>query len=265
MKCVKLGRTLFISLLMFGLLAASGAFAGTVMETVKKKGTLVVGTSADYPPYESVDAAGNFVGFDMDLMRAVAERMGVKLKIKDMPFDSLIAGLQAGKIHAVIAAMQATPERDKKVDFSTVYHDIKDAFLVKKGSGITINSPFDAAGYRIASQTGTIQAKWVEKNLIKAGKAKEEDLLVYERADTAAMDVSAGRADILFIISDPAKKLAEKAGLEVALITSETVSGGQSIALPEGATELKKAVDAAIAGMKADGSLQKLIDKWGLF
>lgn len=246
-------------------LTISGATAAGELARIKEKGVLVVGTSADYPPYESVDDAGKFVGFDMDMVREVGKRLGVKVEIKDMGFDTLLAALQAGKIDVIAAAMQATPERDKKVDFSDVYHEIKDAFLVKAGSDITMNSAMDAAGKRLAVQTGTIQEKWARKNLVETGKTEEDDLLVYERVDNAAMDVAAGRADILFIISDPAKDLAEKMKLKVALITGETVGGGQAIAIPEGATDLQASINKAIAGMKADGVMKTLMDKYGLF
>ena len=80
--------------------AATGKLA-----EIQAAGKLVVGTSADYPPYESIDADGNFVGFDMDLARAVGEKLGVEVEIQDMPFDTLIASVQEGKIDAIIAAM----------------------------------------------------------------------------------------------------------------------------------------------------------------
>ncbi len=241
------------------------SFAADYLSTVKERGTLIVGTSADYPPYESVDEAGKFVGFDMDLIREIGKRMDLKVEIKDMGFDSLIAALQAGKIDAVVAAMQATPERDEKVDFSAVYHEIKDAFLVKGDSEITMNSAKDAAGHRIAVQTGSIQEKWVQENLVEPGKATPDQVFTYERVDNAAMDVVAGRVDILFIISDPAKNLAEKMDLKIALVTSETVAAGQAIAIPEGATTFKAELDRVITELKDDGTLKQLMQPWNLF
>lgn len=245
--------------------ALAGLANADVLEEIKTKGVITVGTSADYPPYEFKDASDNFTGFDIDLITEVAKRMGVKAQIMDMGFDTLIAALQNNKIDAVVAAMQGTPERDKQVDFSIVYHEIKDAFLVKAGSGITMKSPYDAANLRIAVQTGTIQEKWAQKNLVDAGKTPQKNLFSYERIDQAAMDVAAGRIDVLFIISDPAKTHAEKSGLEIALITSETVSAGQVIAIPEGEVALKAEIDKAIEGMVNDGTMKQLMDKYGLF
>lgn len=259
-------RTALLSAVLFaGLTVLCGMASADVLSDIKAKGEMVVGTSADYPPYESKDESDNFIGFDMDLIREVGKRMGVKVKIVDMGFDTLIASLQNKKVDAVIAAMQATPERDKSVDFSIVYHEIKDAFLVKKGSEIKMSKPQDAAGHKIAVQTGSIQEKWVNKHLVEAGKTDKDKVFSYERVDNAAMDVGAGRVDILFIISDPAKQHAEKAGLEIALITKETVAGGQSIAMPEGEAALKAEIDKAIEAIKADGTMKKLMDKYGLF
>lgn len=226
--------------------------------------TIVVGTSADYPPYEYIDDAGQFVGFDMDLVRAIGEKIGKKVKIVDMGFDTLIAGLQEKKIDVVIAAMQASEERKQKVDFSISYHDIKDAILVKADSAIEIASVHDIARYKVASQTGTIQEKWIQDNLVKTGKLPAENYFSYERVDNAAMDIKAGRVDVLHIIADPATSLAEKNDLKIALITTETVSAGQSLAVTKGNTELLNAINKAIEALKTDGTLKKLMDQYKL-
>ena len=225
---------------------------------------IVVGTSADYPPYEYTDASGKFVGFDMDLVRAIGEKMGKKIKIVDMGFDTLIAALQKEKIDVVIAAMQATEERAKKVDFSTVYRTIADALLVKPGSGITLKSVYDSAAYKVGSQTGTIQEKWIQDNLIKTGKLPKENYFSYERVDNAAMDLKAGRIDVLHIQSDPATELVKKNGLKIALISKEAIAGGQSLAVTKGNKTLLDAINKAIEEIKADGTMDKLTKKYNL-
>lgn len=248
-------KRILVFLLMLGMCMGKLALAGD---------TIVVGTSADYPPYEYTDAKGEFVGFDMDLIRAIGEKIGKKVKIVDMGFDTLIAGLQNEKIDAVISAMQASEERKQKVDFSTPYHAIKDAILERADSKIEIKSVYDIAKYKVASQTGTIQEKWIQEHLIKTGKLPAENYFSYERVDNAAMDLKAGRMDLLLIIADPATALAEKNGLKIALITSETVSAGQSIAVHKGNKELLDAINKAIDELKADGTLKKLMDKYQL-
>lgn len=229
----------------------------------KEPDKLIVGTSADYPPYESVDEAGNFVGFDLDLIREVGKRMGVEVEIKDMAFDALIAAVQEKKVDVVIAAMQSSPERDEKVDFSNPYHYQKDAFLTAADSPIVLNKALDAAGHSIGVQTGTIQEKWAMENLVPAG-TKEDQIFRYERVDQGALDVKAGRVDILFINADPAAELAKNLGIKVALVTDETVIGGQSIALPEGEKALKEDIDRILAELEKEGFIQKLQEKWGI-
>ncbi len=241
---------------------AAEAPAEGLLATIKERGKIIVGTSADYPPYESVDDAGNFVGFDMDMIREIAKRMGVEVEIKDMAFDGLIAAVQEGKIDAVIAAMQATPERLEQVDFSEPYHFQTDAFLVAGNPGIVIEKPTDAGGHSIGVQTGTTHERWVQEYLIKPGLITEDQFFRYERVDQGALDVAAGRLDILFINGDPAKELADKQGLKIALLTTETVVGGQAIAMPKGASDLKAELDKIIGEMEKEGAIRQLLDTW---
>jgi ABC-type amino acid transport substrate-binding protein len=111
------------------------------LEKVKQAGKIVIGTSADYPPFEFVDESGNMVGFDIDLANEIGKRMGVEVEIVDMPFDSLIASVQEGKIDISIAAFNYTEERDKTVDFSDAYYYAEDGFLVVEGFSGEISKP----------------------------------------------------------------------------------------------------------------------------
>jgi polar amino acid transport system substrate-binding protein len=224
---------------------------------------LVVGTSADYPPYESVDEQGNYVGFDMDLIREIGSRIGQQVEIKDMPFDSLIAAVQEGKVDAVIAAMQKSAARQEKVDFSEGYHTQVDAFLVNGDSTISLTKPQDAAGLKIGVQTGTLQEQWAVDNLVPLG-TQEDQIFRYERVDQGALDVKNGRIDVLFINADPAAALAEQEGLKVALVTSDTVAAPQAIAVQKGNTELLTKINEALAAMQQDGTVDQLLKKWNI-
>ncbi len=227
------------------------------------KPALKVGTSADYPPYESKDDKNNYVGFDMDLVREVGKRIGRDVQIVDMSFDGLIAAVQEGKVDAVIAAMQATDERKQKVDFSAPYHFVQDGFLVAGNSTITLKSAKDAAAYKVGVQTGTIQEKWIVDNLVKPGLMPDSQVFRYERADNAALDLQSGRIDTVLLIADAAQKLAKDMGLKVALVTKETVSAGQAIALQKGSA-LKADIDKALGDMQKDGTIDKLLQQGGI-
>ena len=233
-----------------------------LLAAIEERGTLIVGTSADYPPFEAVDEAGNFIGFDMDLIREIGSRLGLNVEIKDMAFDVLIASVQEGKIDATIAAIQYTPERDEAVDFSVPYNFIFDSFVVAKDSDIVIEQAADAAPYMVGVQTGTTHEAWILKNLVEPGLMSDDQLFRYERADQGALDLEAGRIDVLFINADPARELADTMDVEVALTTRETVQGGQSIAIPEGEFGLKAALDAVITQMHEEGYIKNLLAQW---
>lgn len=268
-------QLLVILLLMVALLALSactavqpagqiGAAESGKLAQIKAAGKIVVGTSADYPPYESIDADGNFVGFDMDLIRAIGEKLGVEVEIQDMPFDSLIASVQEGKIDAVIAAMQATAERDEQVDFTIPYRMTRDAFAAAPGSGLVIEKPEDAAGKSIGAQTGTVQEGWIQRNLVEAGLTPADMVFSYERADQAALDVANGRIQLLLMDAEPAMELARQTGLEILLITELTAEGGKSIAIPDGASDLKAELDRIIQELLDDGTIQRIQEANGL-
>ena len=242
---------------------APAAATGKLAE-IQAAGKLVVGTSADYPPYESIDADGNFVGFDMDLARAVGEQLGVEVEIQDMPFDTLIASVQEGKIDAIIAAMQATAERDEQVDFSIPYRMTKDAFVGAGDTAIVIEKAEDAAGKSIGVQTGTVQERWIQEKLVEAGLTAADQVFSYERADQAALDVANGRIELLLMDAEPALALAEQNGLTMLLVTETTAEGGKSIAILDGETAFKAELDRIIQALIDDGTMQQIQEANGL-
>src|SRR5215208_4534455 len=145
----------FISLVAAISLVLSGCGAGKPanhLDAIKQAGTIKVGTSADYPPFESVDASGNKVGFDVDLMTEVAKRLDVKLEWVDMPFDSLIAAVKENKIDASISAFNYSEERDQTIDFSDAYYTSEDAFTVAEGFAGTIVNPEDVGAFKVGVQ-----------------------------------------------------------------------------------------------------------------
>ncbi|HEX5941821.1 MAG TPA: transporter substrate-binding domain-containing protein, partial [Anaerolineales bacterium] len=182
----------FISLLVAVSLVLSGcggtSKAANHLDAIKQAGTIKVGTSADYPPFESVDERGNKVGFDIELMTEIAKRLDVKLEWVDMPFDSLIAAVQEGKIDASISAFNYSEERDQMIDFSEAYYTSEDAFTVAEGFAGTIVNPQDVAAYNVGVQTGTTQDSWLTDTLVADGALPEENLFRYDRVDQAMLD-----------------------------------------------------------------------------
>ncbi|MEN6394476.1 MAG: ABC transporter substrate-binding protein [Anaerolineaceae bacterium] len=233
------------------------------LEAIKSAGKMVVGTSADYAPFEYKDEQDNFVGFDMDLIREIGKRMGVEVEIQDMAFDSLVAAVEQGKVDVVIASMTPTEERLQQVDFSITYHVQKSWFLIPNDSSITLASPQDAAAYKIGVQTGTTLDDWVTKNLVETGKMPAENVFRYERADQSILDLQAGRIDLVLTDAGPAKEY-EKNGQAKVVLTEKLFESGENIAIPKGETALKAELDKIIQELIDEGYIDKLAQQYGL-
>jgi len=232
------------------------------LEAVRQEGKIVVGTSADYPPFEYVDEAGEMIGFDIDLANEIGKQMDLEVEIIDMPFDSLIASVQEGKIDVSIAAFNYTEERDKTVDFSDAYYYAEDGFMVVEDFGGEITKPEDAANYTLGVQTGSTADGWATENLVEAGLMSEENLFRYERMDQAALDVKNGRIEVLMTDYVPAQALADQVGGLKVVYHAEVSTGPVNIITPEGSTELTNAINEVIAKMLEDGFIDQLSIKW---
>jgi polar amino acid transport system substrate-binding protein len=240
--------------------ACGGASGDNQLEKIKKAGVIKVGTSADYPPFEYIDESGKKAGFDIDLMEEIAKRLGVKIEWVDMPFDSLIAGVQEGKIDISISAFNYTEERDKVVDFSEAYYDGEDAFAVADGFTGSINAPEDVAAYKVGVQTGTTQDEWLS-GLVEEGILPESNLFRYDRADQVALDLKNGRIDVMMADAIPAQALAAQLGGLKIVFVGIVSSGPMNIVIPEGVSELAQAINEIIKQLKAEGFIDGLAIK----
>jgi ABC-type amino acid transport substrate-binding protein len=136
------------------------------IKEIKQAGKIVLGTSADYPPYEfhkEIDGKDTIVGFDIEIAKAIAKDLGVELEIKDMDFDGLLLALNAGKVDFVIAGMTPDPERD--VEFSKIYYNALQGLLVHADNKDVYKTIDDLTGKRIGAQKGAIQEKLAKKEI----------------------------------------------------------------------------------------------------
>ena len=243
-------RWAFVILVLFTV-TSTLATAGCKRQAQK----LVVGTSADYEPFEYVDSNGNYTGFDVELMQEIAKRTGTEIEWQDIAFDGLIGSLQTGKIDAIIAAMSATPERQEQVDFTDTYFVGADAILVAEGSGAVINKNEDMAGYKIGVQTGTIQEDWISQHLPDA------EVSHYERAEQAIMDLKSGRIDVVAMDYYAATSFLNQGGSQLALKT-EFAGEHMAIAVKKGNTELRDKFNTAIHELEKEGFIEELAMKY---
>jgi polar amino acid transport system substrate-binding protein len=248
-----------LSLLLAG---CGGAQAANHLEAIKQAGVIKVGTSADYPPFESVDESGNKVGFDIELMEEIAGRMGVEVEWVDMPFDSLIAAVQEGKIDVSISAFNYTEERDQTVDFSSAYYTSEDAFTVAQGFAGTIVEPEDVAAYKVGVQNGTTQNDWLTDVLVADGALPEENLFRYDRVDQAMLDVKNGRIDVMMSDYIPAQALVKQlGGLEI-VYHGVLSSGPVNVVVPNNDAELQQAINEVIEQLQNEGFIDELAVKY---
>jgi polar amino acid transport system substrate-binding protein len=254
-------KKLFVVMLALALLStacASGQKAANHLDAIKQAGVIKVGTSPDYPPFESVDASGKYVGFDIALMEDAAQRMGVKVEWVDMPFDSLIASVQQGKIDMAISAFNYTAERDKTIDFTDAYFTSEDAFTVTDKFTGKISQPEDVAALKVGVQTGTTQDTWLTDTLVKTNKLLEANLFRYDRVDQAMLDLKANRIDVLMSDYVPAQALAKQIGGVNVVWHGVLSSGPVNMVVPQDDKALQQALNATIKQMQSDGTIDKL-------
>ena len=256
---VILALVIVFVLMLTGCQAAGG---GSSLEKIQDADKVVVGTSADYPPYEYIDETGKMVGFDIELMEEIAKRMGVTLEWQDMPFDSLIAAVQEEKIDMSISCFNYSEERDELVDFSDPYYISEDAFLVSGDFSGEFVKPEDAANFIVGVQSGTVQDEWLTEELVNAGLMSEDNLFRYERVDQAALDLQVGRIDILMADDVPAQALVNQfEGFKI-ILKDMLYTGPINIVIPEGATELQAEVNRIIGEIESEGIIDTLAVKY---
>jgi len=226
-------------ILMFILVTAGAIFA---QEGSK---TYIVGTSADYPPFEWIDSNGNYVGLDMDLMRAIATLEGYQVEFRDIGFDSLIPALQSGKIDIIAAAMNSTSERAKIVDFTDAYWKADQPIMVKSDSDLNIVTAL-SQNHKVGAQRGTTQADWIQNNLIDKGI--EVKLELYETNDSGVMDLVNGRIDAFICDAPEAKVFSENNPLKMVGVILTGEEGYIAYAVQKG--DPKKLLSLLNEGLK---------------
>ncbi|MBQ9361628.1 MAG: basic amino acid ABC transporter substrate-binding protein [Lachnospiraceae bacterium] len=255
-----------ISLILTGVLAVSllagcgssksEASGGTKVDSAAlADGVLTVGTNAEFPPFEYVGDDGQPDGFDMALIKAIGEKLGVEVVVENMEFDSLVSSI-GSKTDVAIAGMTVTEERQQSVDFSEPYYSAVQHVLIPADS--TIATYDDLVGKTIGCQLGTTGDFIIEE--IEGATDQQ-----YNKAVDAVNDLVNGRLDAVIVDSNPAGVFASNFPDKVKDLNGEDFGFGieeYAIALPKGDTELKEAIDVAITTLKEDGTFDKLVDQY---
>lgn len=253
---------LFMLVLVMSILGACGtaekeeSINGEGSETEDKK-VLVMGTSADYAPFEFVDTenSNEIIGFDIDLANAISEKIGFEVEVKDMDFNSLIPALQAEKVDFILAGMSPTPERDEVVDFSIPYNETVQMVVTKKDSGI--EKVEDLSGKTVGVQISSIQEELANE------VAKTVDMKVESRnlIPEVVQELMTKRFDAAFIEDIVAENYVQRND-ELTYFPVEVDEADYKVAvLPEG-SDLKAQFDQAIQELIDSGKIEELQQKW---
>jgi polar amino acid transport system substrate-binding protein len=243
--------TLVILTLALILAAPAMVLAADCLETVKAKKELVIGTSADYPPFESLNEKNEIVGFDVDLVNLVAKELGVTAKIVNVGFDGLVPSLLAGKIDGVAAGLTENEERKKSVDYTIPYVSGPNVIVTRKDT-MTIKTPADMAGKKVAVQIGSTQEK-----IATDAKA---DVKSYNLYTEAAMAVLTKQAQAMVVHEIVAKAFVREYP-ELA-IAGELPQLNIGMVFRKDCPELRTAVNAALEKFQKAGTINELAAKW---
>ena len=218
-----------------------------------KDNTLTMGTNATFPPYEYVDDDGNIIGIDAEIAAAIAEKLGMELEIKDMEFDSLITACAGGSVDMVLAGMTVTDERKESVNFSDSYATGIQVIIVKEDSEIATAD--DLEGKTIGVQSGTTGDIYCRDDY------GEDSVKQYNNGALAVAALQNGQVDCVVIDNEPAKNfVAANEGLKI--LDTEYITEDYAIAVAKENTELLEKVNNAMAELKADGTIDKIINKY---
>lgn len=225
----------------------------------ESQGTITMATNAYFAPYEYYDGS-EIVGIDVEIAQAIADKLGMKLEIVDIEFDSIITGVQTGKYDMGMAGMTVTDERKQSVDFSDSYATGIQSVIVKENSEIKSVDDILAkdATYKIGVQLSTTGDIYVTDDL---GDAASERVTEYQTGNDAVSALASGKVDAVVIDNEPAKSyVAATGGLKI--LDTEYVSEDYAICFAKNNTELKDKVNGALKELIADGTVKNIINKY---
>ncbi|MDY6895487.1 MAG: basic amino acid ABC transporter substrate-binding protein [Thermotogota bacterium] len=219
--------------------------------------TYVVGTEASFPPFEYVEG-GEFVGFDMDLIREIGNMYGFDVEIRDISFDSLIPSLMTGNIDIIAAGMTITEEREEVVDFTIPYFSADQSIMVRKGEGTNLSVLFTEP--KIGVQTGTTGDLWVTENLVDAGFLPKANLTRYDTFNFAVRDLVNKNIDVIVLDNPVAERFTETDPVEIVGIIKTNENYGMAVA--PGNEDLLNMLNEGITKLQESGTMDELIGKY---
>jgi polar amino acid transport system substrate-binding protein len=248
-------------------LAAAVAIAAMTVGTssAQEWTTVRIAMDATYPPFESLDPSGEIVGFEREIGEELCKRMNVTCEFTNTAWEGIIPGLLANEYDAILSSMSITEERKQQVDFTNKVYNTPPALAVPKDSDITEATPEALAGRSIGAQTSTTHSNYAE------AKFPDSELRIYPSPDEYKLDLSSGRIDAAMddvVVLDEWVKSEDGACCKVlgVLPTDPVINGdGAGIAIRKEDTALKEMFNKALDEIRADGTYQKINEKYFSF
>ena len=241
-----------------------------------------IGTEGAYPPWNSKDASGKLIGFEVELAYTLCRYIGEQCVIVEQDWDGMIPALIMRKFDAIMAGMSITAERQKAISFSQGYADEVASLAVMKGSslegldtpaGINLTKPNAAAKKALktltaalAGKTVCVQTATIHQNFLDSGDVGKVNVRTYKTQDEVNLDLASGRCDAALAAAVAFSDYAEKSGKPVVL-TGPTFSGGAfgngvGVGIRKDDTELLKAFNSAINKARKNGDISRIATKW---
>jgi polar amino acid transport system substrate-binding protein len=247
--------------------AVDEAARALLPDDIKQKGTLVVAMPLDFEPFNYLDEKNEQTGLDVDMIRAIGDKLGLKVEIQRIGFASMIPGVSGGRVDAAMSAMGILPARLPLVSFVRYGH-FSNGLVVRKGNPTNVRND-DACGHTIAVEKGTQPLLvWQKKSdeCVAAGKAKIE-LLVFEGKGPQVLAVESGRAEAAGVGFATAIVAAKHSNGKLDAAPGGPVPGATvecGIAFNKQNVKLGQAMEAALKSLVADGTYDKIWEKWSL-
>lgn len=232
-------------------LLASMSLSATAAQTIR------FATEASYPPFETMDANNQIVGFDVDLANALCKEIDATCTFSNQSFDSLIPGLKFRRIDAAMAGMDITPEREKQVLFTKPYYDNSALFVSIDGKFTSIDA---LKGKKVGVQNGTTHQKFI------TDKYPDIKVASYDSYQNARLDLQNGRIDAVFgdtaVVTEWLKTNPKLAAVGDKVTDKDYFGTGLGIAVRQGNTELQQKFNDALDKVKQNGTYEAIYNKW---
>lgn len=236
-------------------LTACGSSEKTV-EDIQKEGVLTIATSPDFPPFESLGSDGSVQGIEIELMNLICEKLGVELKIEQMDFDSVIAGIQADKFDVGVSGISVTEKRQKNMLFTDPYCLAAQAIVVLNGSDITCKA--DLEGKKVSVQTGTTAESFCLEN--------GYDVSSFAANSDAELALTTGKVDAWVIDDLTAAEMCaaynDDNGDVLIILDEAMTTEPYAFAFAFGSENIVDAVNAILKELVADGTVAAIFEKY---